>query len=66
MSKLIKGNFNVKNEIKDEKNLDSSDTLEDQFEKEALKRLGGSIAFVSKRKVLWEEKEKLGAKKNKK
>ena len=66
MSKLIKGNFNVKNEIKDEKNLDSSDTLEDQFEKEALKHLGGSIAFVSKRKVLWEEKEKLGAKKNKK
>ena len=66
MSKLIKGNFNVKNEIKDEKNLDSSDTLEAEFEKEALKHLGGSIAFVSKRKVLWEEKEKLGAKKNKK
>ena len=64
MSKLIKGNFNVKNEIKDENNLDSSDTLEDQFEKEALKHLGGSIAFVSKRKVLWDQKEKIEKKKN--
>ena len=33
------------------------ESLEERFEKEALKKLGGSIAFVSKKKVLWDEKD---------
>lgn len=50
MTDLLKGNFQTKGKIVDEvREL----TLEDQFEREALKRLGGSIAFVAKRKVLW-------------
>ena len=64
MSNVLKGNFKIKNKVKEEKKADKTNDLEDQFEKEALKHLGGSIAFVSKKKVLWEKKEKLEDKKN--
>ena len=50
MAELLKGNFQTKGKVVDETR---EQTLEDQFEREALKRLGGSIAFVAKRKVLW-------------
>lgn len=53
MTDVLKGNFKPKNPVKVEENEDKS--LEEQFEKAALKRLGGSIAFVSKRKVIWNE-----------
>ena len=33
--------------------------LEERFERTALKRLGGSIAFVSKKKVMWDLKDKI-------
>ena len=51
MKSVIRGNFKTKNkiEIKDEQ----EESLEDRFEKEALAKLGGSIAFVSRKKVLW-------------
>ena len=55
MSELLKGNFEVEKKVQDEK---SAETLEDRFEKEALRKLGGSIAFVSKRKVMWNDQEK--------
>ena len=58
MSDLLKGNFKPKKKVKEE--LDESnetEALENQFEKEALKRLGGSIAFVAKKKVLWSKRE---------
>lgn len=50
MTDVLKGNFTPKNpvEVKVE-----ALNLEDQFEREALKRLGGSIAFVSRKKLLW-------------
>ena len=63
MSKVLKGNYKVKNEVESEKSQKDIDPLELEFEKEALKHLGGSIAFVSKKKVLWEEKEKNETKK---
>ncbi len=50
MSDLLKGNFTPKNAVKVE---EKGETLEERFEREALKRLGGSIAFVSKKKVNW-------------
>ena len=51
MSNLLKGNFAPQKQptAPEPKKAD----LEGQFETEALKRLGGSIAFVSKRKVMW-------------
>ena len=50
MPEVLKGNFKthkpvVVNEVKED--------LSTQFEREALKRLGGSIAFVAKKKFLY-------------
>lgn len=50
MGDVLKGNF------KPRKSVEVDSTQEDlnaQFEREALKRLGGSIAFVSKKKFLY-------------
>jgi hypothetical protein len=54
MPDLLKGNFQPKKkvEIKTE-----TDDLETRFEREAMKRLGGSIAFVSKKKIKWSSKK---------
>ena len=55
MTSVLKGNFSTKTAVsaKDDKPAD----LETQFEREALKRLGGSIAFVAKKKVEWDLKD---------
>lgn len=54
MSKIMKGNFEPARSVEAK---EEEQTLEDRFEQEAKKRLGGSIAFVSKKKVLWDIKE---------
>jgi hypothetical protein len=51
MADLLKGNFTPEKQVTTK---DKSETLEDRFEREALNRLGGSIAFVSKKKVKWD------------
>jgi hypothetical protein len=56
MSDVLKGNFKTKRTVQGESAKQT--TLEDRFEKEALKRLGGSIAFVSKKNVMWDEADK--------
>lgn len=55
MSDVLKGNFKTKNAVTAETNKEA--TLEQRFEKEALKKLGGSIAFVSKKKVMWDAQD---------
>jgi len=50
MPDVLKGNFQVKRPVEVEQ---KADDLNTQFEREALKRLGGSIAFVSKKKFLF-------------
>ena len=54
MNEILKGNFKTKNKVSSSESA-KDDSLENRFEKEALKKLGGSIAFVSKKKVLWDE-----------
>ena len=49
MSDVLKGNFSPKRQVK----VEEDENLNTQFEREALKRLGGSIAFVSKKKFLY-------------
>ncbi|MBL1275513.1 MAG: hypothetical protein COB30_005455 [Ectothiorhodospiraceae bacterium] len=51
MSNLLKGNFNTEKTVVDTNT--SEESLEQRFEKEALKKLGGSIAFVAKKEVHW-------------
>lgn len=54
MSDVLKGNFKPRHAVTTEKGTEA-ETLEDRFEREALKRLGGSMAFVKKHQVLWSE-----------
>jgi hypothetical protein len=50
MTDILKGNFKPKREVEIKT---ETETLEGRFEREAMKRLGGSIAFVAKHKVMW-------------
>ena len=59
MSDLIRGNFKTIKNIKDDKKSEDVNDLENEFEKAALNKLGGSIAYVSQKRILWEEKENL-------
>ena len=54
MSSLLKGNFKVEKNISDKE--EKSENLESKFEREALKHLGGSMAFVKKKQVDWDAK----------
>ena len=56
MNEILKGNFKTERKVS---SLDAKEevSLEQRFEKDALKKLGGSIAFVSKKKVIWDEKD---------
>ena len=55
MTSVLRGNFKPKKDISAEKK--EPETLEQRFEAEALRRLGGSIAFVKRRKVAWDLKD---------
>ena len=37
---------------------DAKETLEEQFERKAKARLGGSIAYVSKKRVVWTDDDR--------
>ena len=49
---LIKGNYKLKKNL-EKKKLSLDEELEAKLEKEAHKRLGGSMVYVSKKKVNW-------------
>jgi hypothetical protein len=51
MSDLLKGNFETKKKVV---NTVEKETLEGRFERETMKSLGGSVAFVAKQKVKWD------------
>lgn len=52
MSNVLKGNFEPAKKVTIDQ--ERPETLEDRFEREAMKRLGGSIAYVSKKKIVWD------------
>ncbi len=54
-NEVLRGNFETRDKVEIKQ---SEETLEDRFEMEAKKRLGGSIAFVSKKKVMWDTDKK--------
>jgi hypothetical protein len=54
MSDLLKGNFTVKRNIEvNEKN--EPDDLATDFRKKALESIGGSMVFVEREKLFWED-----------
>jgi len=50
MNEYLKGNYELDAKIDD--TTDAADST-DEFERKALSRLGGSICFVSKKKLIW-------------
>jgi len=50
MAEVLRGNFTPRKRVVVE---EEKEDLTSQFEREALKRLGGSIAFVAKKKFLY-------------
>ena len=56
MTSVLKGNFTPKKDVKT--GAVELDDLETTFERRALERLGGSVAFVSKKRVNWDLKDK--------
>lgn len=55
MSDVLKGNFKLRKTVE----VDGQDEdLNTRFEREALKRLGGSIAFVRKKRFLFDAAQK--------
>ncbi len=50
---ILKGNFEVKQPVTPE---DKPATPSEKFEAAAMKRLGGSICYVAKQKVVWDTK----------
>lgn len=57
MSSVLKGNFKPAKDVTVDAAPAADDDFETRFEREAMKRLGGSIAFVSKKKVAWDIKD---------
>lgn len=58
MKDILKGNFQTKTKVVVEP--DKKDTLEEKFEKAAKARLGGSVAYVAKKRVVWGDDDKKG------
>lgn len=56
MTEFLKGNFTPKRPAVEDPAATAND-LEARFERQALDRLGGSIAYVAKRKVLWDDED---------
>ncbi|CAA6605011.1 conserved hypothetical protein [Rhodospirillaceae bacterium LM-1] len=54
MTSVLKGNFQPAKTVVAKKD-DAADDLDSRFEREAMKKLGGSIAYVAKKKVKWAE-----------
>ena len=52
MNEFLKGTYKLDNAPKAESKGKKKDVL-DEFEAKAIEKLGGSIAFVSKSKLLW-------------
>ncbi len=52
MSELLKGNFTVKNKVKVK---DKDINPNNEFRKKALNSIGGSMVFVERNKLFWDE-----------
>lgn len=63
MTDVLKGNFATKNKVTAEP--EKKETLEERFERAAKARLGGSIAYVAKKRVAWTDGDQDAQKKPK-
>lgn len=55
MVDLLKGNFEVKNKVKSTEQKDEIADFKDEFRRKALESIGGSMVFVEREKLFWED-----------
>lgn len=55
MSELLKGNFDVKRKVESNRKQDEAADLKSEFRKKALESIGGSMVFVEREKLFWED-----------
>lgn len=55
MSELLKGNFAVKHNVQVTEKKDETVDLATEFRKKALESIGGSMVFVERKKLFWED-----------
>ncbi len=58
MSEFLKGNFQVKNPVKEsKKKKDKKTQISDKFRKAALNSIGGSMVYVERTDLSWDGEE---------
>jgi hypothetical protein len=55
MTGLLKGNFEVKRKVESNEQKDEATELKSEFRKKALESIGGSMVFVEREKLFWED-----------
>ncbi len=55
MTGLLKGNFDVKRKVESNEQKDEAAELKNEFRKKALESIGGSMVFVEREKLFWED-----------
>lgn len=55
MNQLLKGNFDVKHKVALSDQKDEAAELKSEFRKKALESIGGSMVFVEREKLFWED-----------
>lgn len=57
MNELLKGNFDVKRKVELNEKKDEATEIVSEFRKKALESIGGSMVFVEREKLFWEDTE---------
>lgn len=57
MSELLRGNFDVQREVKVVETKDDAAEFKNEFRKKALESIGGSMVFVEREKLFWDDAE---------
>lgn len=55
MTGLLKGNFDVKRKVESTEQKDEAVEFKNEFRKRALESIGGSMVFVEREKLFWED-----------
>jgi hypothetical protein len=54
MSKLLRGNFDVKRDVAVPDSKNPTEEFNTEFRKKALESIGGSMVFVEREKLFWD------------
>lgn len=60
MSSLLRGNFKVQNEVVASEFESANTNFNDEFRKKAMESIGGSMVFVEREKLFWDESKAEG------